>query len=80
MDATFRDYSRSLKVVAYFIQQARGKVARCIREDKFTHAVVEEACIAKFVGTGFAVDAISVLRKLLGKCECERAGSVLIVL
>ena len=67
MHAAFRDYSRTLKIVASFIETARGKVARCIRDDQFTHAVVEEACISKFVGTSFAVDAMSVLRKMLGK-------------
>lgn len=66
MRAAFVDYSRALRVVSYFIEDSRGKVARCIREDNFTYEAVEAACISKFVGTSFAVDAISVLRKLLG--------------
>ena len=66
MQAAFVDYSRTLSIISSFIGQARGKVAKCIQDDKFTYGVVEETCISKFVGTSFAVDAVSVLRKMLG--------------
>lgn len=66
INAAFMDYSRTLCIVAKFIGQARLKIAKCIEDDKFTNAVVEETCISKFVGTSFAVDSVSILRKILG--------------
>jgi hypothetical protein len=66
MHTAFVDYSRTLALIAHFIEVSRHKVSQCIREDRFTYAAVEGACISKFVGTSFAVDVTSVLRKLLG--------------
>ena len=66
MHSAFVDYTRSLIMVAHFIEHTRHRVSAGIREDRFTHSVVEAACICKFVGTSFAVDVASVLRKLMG--------------
>ena len=66
MHSAFVDYSRTLQMVAHFIATARSSVVDCINNDNFTHNAVEGACVSKFVGTSFAVDVASVLRKLLG--------------
>lgn len=66
VEGIFRDYSRSLTMVQYFLAVTRDRVARCIAEDRFTDDVIEATCICKFVGTSFGVDVVSVLRKLLG--------------
>jgi hypothetical protein len=65
-NAAFINYSRSLKIIDFFIASSRDRVVECIKNDKFTNNVVEATCISKFVGTSFAVDSTSVLRKLLG--------------
>jgi acyl-CoA oxidase len=66
MQSAFMDYSRSLQVVSHYIAVTREDVVKCIKTDVFTNEVVEGACISKFVGTSFAVDIASVLRKLMG--------------
>lgn len=65
-NAAFTNYSRSLALINHFIANTRDDVVKCIKTDKFTHSVVEKTCVCKFVGTSFAVDCASVLRKLLG--------------
>jgi hypothetical protein len=62
----FRDYGRSCGVVAAFIAHTREQVADCIRSDRFTYDVVEAACMCKFLGTGFGVDTVSAVRKVMG--------------
>jgi acyl-CoA oxidase len=62
----FRDYSRSLAIVAAFIRHTRARVAEAIRTDVFSPDLIEATCMCKFIGTGFGVDAISACRKLLG--------------
>lgn len=62
----FRDYGRSLAVVAAFIRHTREAVSEAIRTDVFPAELVEATCMCKFLGTGFGVDAISACRKLLG--------------
>jgi hypothetical protein len=64
--ACFRDYGRSLAVVAAFIADTREAVADSIRHDRFTYDTVEATCVCKFVGTGFGVDASSAVRKAMG--------------
>jgi acyl-CoA oxidase len=66
MQSAFVDYTRSLQMIAHYIAITRGKICTCIRNDKFTYEAVEGACISKFVGTGFAVDVMSVMRKMMG--------------
>lgn len=66
VEAIFRDYTRANEVVAHFIAGAREQVARAIETDEFSASASENACISKFVGTSFAVDVCSVLRKTLG--------------
>jgi acyl-CoA oxidase len=66
INAAFVDYVRCLGIVKFFMLQTRAKVAECIRTDKFKFDTIELTCISKFVGTGFSVDAVSVLRKLMG--------------
>jgi len=61
-----RDYSRSLAIVANFIASTREKVAVCVQQDRFPNDTVEMTCMCKFVGTGFAVDALSACRKIMG--------------
>jgi hypothetical protein len=55
-----------LAVVAAFIGDTRAKVAAAILDDAFTNELIEATCMCKFVGTGFAVDAVSAIRKLMG--------------
>jgi hypothetical protein len=62
----FVNYARTLHVIGHFIKETRSRVATCIKQDKFLPDVIEATCISKFVGTGFAVDVISGLRKLMG--------------
>lgn len=47
----FRDYSRTLAVVAAFIRHTRERVADAIRADKFSADLVEATCMCKFLGT-----------------------------
>ena len=63
---TFRDYGRAVGVVAHFLETTREEVAACIRNDVIPNHVVEATCMCKFLGTGFGVDVISAMRKLLG--------------
>lgn len=62
----FCDYGRCLGIVQHFIAKTRDKVVDCIKNDAFKPAVIEATCVSKFVGTGFSVDAISAIRKLMG--------------
>jgi len=62
----FKDYAQSLAVVAKFIADTRTKVAEAIMQDVFPPELIEATCMCKFVGTGFAVDAVSAMRKLMG--------------
>ena len=75
----FKDYAQSLAVVAKFIADTRTKVAEAIMQDVFPPELIEATCMCKFVGTGFAVDAVSAMRKLMGSrvrislfCLCVR--------
>lgn len=62
----FRDYSRCTAIVQCFVENTREKVADAIRNQVFPHDLIEATCMSKFVGTGFSVDCISVIRKMLG--------------
>lgn len=64
--ACFRDYGRSLAIVAAFVAETREVVADSIRRDQFTYDTVEATCMCKFLGTGFGVDASSAVRKIMG--------------
>lgn len=60
------DYSRTLAILARFLEATREEVAECIRNDTFNADMIEATCMCKFLGTGFAVDSNSVMRKVLG--------------
>ena len=62
----FSDYGRCLGIVKFFIAKTRNDVISCIKSDTFKPAVIEATCVSKFVGTGFSVDAVSAIRKLMG--------------
>jgi len=62
----FRDYSRCTAIVQCFLEDTRERVADAIRNQNFPNNLIEATCISKFVATGFSVDCISVVRKLLG--------------
>jgi acyl-CoA oxidase len=47
----FRDYSRSLAIVAAFIRHTRQRVGKAIRNDVFSADLVEATCMCKFLGT-----------------------------
>ena len=47
----FRDYSRSLAIVATFIRHTRQRVAKAIQNDVFSADLVEATCMCKFLGT-----------------------------
>jgi hypothetical protein len=63
---TFRNYIQCLGIIKYFMLQTRDKVTEAIKSDSFKTATIEQTCISKFVGTGFSVDCVSALRKLMG--------------
>ena len=73
---TYRDYSRSLAIIAKFIETTRIAVAAAINNDVFSHELIEATCMCKFVGTGFAVDSVSAIRKLMGS-RAMQADSLL---
>lgn len=63
--SAFRDYGESIGVLAEFVEHTREVVASSIIDDKFTNDTVEATCMCKFLGTGFAVDASSAVRKVM---------------
>ena len=65
--ATFRDYSRTTAILQFFLAHTRERVATAIRTQAgFTNDLIEATCMCKFLGTGFGVDCVSVVRKTLG--------------
>jgi acyl-CoA oxidase len=64
--AAYRDYGRTLAIINNFIANTREVVADSIRQDGFTYDTVEATCMCKYLGTGFGVDCVSALRKLMG--------------
>ena len=67
IQTTFRDYSRTNEIFSYFVAHTRERVATAIRtQSGFTDDLIEATCMCKFLGTGFGVDCISVVRKALG--------------
>lgn len=62
----YRDYGRTLAIINAFIADTREVVAESIRNDGFTYDTVEATCMCKYLGTGFGVDCVSALRKLMG--------------
>lgn len=63
---TFTKYIQCLGIIKFFMRQTRDKVTDAIKQDNFKFTTIEAACVSKFVGTGFSVDCVSVLRKLMG--------------
>jgi acyl-CoA oxidase len=62
----YRDYGRTLAIINAFIANTREVVADSIRKDGFTYDTVEATCMCKYLGTGFGVDCVSAVRKLMG--------------
>ena len=62
----FRDYGRVTSMYQHFLAVTREQVAEAIRTQHFAHEVVEAACMCKFLGTGWGVDAMSAMRKTMG--------------
>lgn len=62
----FRDYACTLQIYATFIEDTRERVAQAIREQVFSHDLIEATCMCKFLGTGFGVDTVSAVRKVMG--------------
>ena len=74
----FRDYARTLAIVAEFVAETRETVAASIARDKFDADTIEATCMCKYVCTGYALDCVSALRKTMGAryahvyVSCER--------
>ena len=66
VERTFADYGRALALHESFAASVREDVVKCIETEAFTQCTFEGCCVVKFLGTSYAVDTISVLRKLLG--------------
>jgi acyl-CoA oxidase len=62
----FRDYARSMAVIQRFMAHTREDVITSVTNDCFSASTVEATCMCKFMGTSFAVDTLSALRKWLG--------------
>ena len=62
----FRDYSRTAAIVSAFVAHTRERVAIAIKTDKFPAELIEATCMCKFLGTGFGVDCVSAIRKMMG--------------
>jgi acyl-CoA oxidase len=62
----FSDYARVTAVLQTFVRVTREQVAHAIRTQDFPADLVEATCMCKFLGTGFAVDCMSAVRKTLG--------------
>jgi alkylation response protein AidB-like acyl-CoA dehydrogenase len=74
---TFRDYSRTTAILQSFIANTRERVADAIRNQSgFTDDLIEATCMCKFLGTGFGVDCVSVIRKTMGARSLQ-VGSML---
>eukprot|EP00615_Pteridomonas_danica_P000841 CAMPEP_0114354888 /NCGR_PEP_ID=MMETSP0101-20121206/19809_1 /TAXON_ID=38822 ORGANISM="Pteridomonas danica, Strain PT" /NCGR_SAMPLE_ID=MMETSP0101 /ASSEMBLY_ACC=CAM_ASM_000211 /LENGTH=522 /DNA_ID=CAMNT_0001496565 /DNA_START=18 /DNA_END=1583 /DNA_ORIENTATION=- len=74
--AAFRDYGRTLAIINTFIANTREIVADSIRNDGFTYDTVEATCMCKFLGTGFGVDCVSALRKLMGARALQKESEL----
>jgi acyl-CoA oxidase len=71
----FTHYAHSLDMVAHYIKTVRFDVAQCIRDSRFPAHIIDAVGVCKFVGTSFAVDSISVLRKGMGaRALLEESG------
>lgn len=78
IQAIFVDYSESLAIVASYIASVREKVAGCIQNSAFPPDILDAVCVCKFVGTSVGVDAVSVMRKMMGSralMEDSRLGA-----
>ena len=74
---TFRDYSRTTAILQSFIANTRERIADAIRNQSgFTDDLIEATCMCKFLGTGFGVDCVSVIRKTMGARSLQ-VGSML---
>jgi acyl-CoA oxidase len=62
----FRDYGRTAYIVSTFIAVYREKVADSIRKDHFSMDTIEATCMCKFLGTGFGLDLVDAVRKVMG--------------
>lgn len=52
-------------VIAAYIANTRETTAAAIHNSVFPAALLESVCVCKFVGTGFGVDVVSVMRKMM---------------
>jgi len=74
---TFREYARTTAIFQHFIAHTRERVADAIRgQTGFTDDLIEATCMCKFLGTGFGVDCVSVVRKTMGARSLQQ-GSML---
>ena len=62
----FRDYARTTAVLQAFLADTRERVADAIRTQRFSHDLIESTCMCKYLGTGFGVDCVSAIRKVMG--------------
>ena len=71
----FRDYGRTLAIVAAFVAETREEVASSIAHDKFDDDTIEATCMCKYVCTGYALDCVSALRKTMGARSIYTVGA-----
>jgi hypothetical protein len=62
----FRDYSRCIAIASEFVAATREDVAASIKANQFQAEMVEATCMSKVLCTGFGVDVVSVVRKMMG--------------
>ena len=72
----YRDYARTLAILQAFTAHTRERVARAVKNQEFTHDLVESVCMCKFLGTSFGIDCISVLRKTLGARALQKDANL----